>query len=65
MKLFMQTAMIFFATLMTAAVVALGEPAKQEVALSTPHPTRSGHVQISKSNPWTDVAASLTTLRLR
>jgi hypothetical protein len=34
MKLMLQSAMIFFGTLMAAALVALGEPAKQEVALA-------------------------------
>lgn len=32
MNLLIQSAMIFFGTLMAAAVVALGEPAKAEVA---------------------------------
>lgn len=35
MKLLLLSAMIFFATLMAAAVVALGEPAQAEVALAT------------------------------
>ena len=34
MKLMIQTAMIFFGTLMAAAVVALGEPAQADVALA-------------------------------
>lgn len=34
MKLLLQSAMIFFGTLMTAAVVALGEPAQADVALA-------------------------------
>lgn len=65
MKLFFQSAMIFFATLMTAAVVALGEPGKPEVAASTPSPTRTAHSQVSNSHPWKNVTASLATLRLR
>jgi hypothetical protein len=64
MKLFIQTAMIFLATLMTAAVVALGEPAKLEVAMSTPLSARTAHTEVSNQHPWTDVTASLTTLRL-
>lgn len=35
MKLLIQSAMIFFGTLIAAAVVALGEPAQADVALST------------------------------
>jgi hypothetical protein len=35
MKLLIQSAMIFFGTLMAAAVVALGEPAQADVALAT------------------------------
>lgn len=35
MKLLIQSAMIFFGTLMAAAVVALGEPAQADVALVT------------------------------
>lgn len=34
MKLLVQSAMIFFGTLMAAAVVALGEPAKADIALA-------------------------------
>lgn len=34
MKLLIQSAMIFFGTLMAAAVVALGEPAKADIALA-------------------------------
>ena len=34
MKLLIQSAMIFFGTLMAAAVVALGEPAKVDIALA-------------------------------
>ena len=34
MMLLIQSAMIFFGTLMAAAVVALGEPAKSDVALA-------------------------------
>jgi hypothetical protein len=40
MKLFVQSAMIFFGTLLAAALVALGEPASAEVqmAVQTPPP---------------------------
>lgn len=34
MKLLLQSAMIFFGTLMAAAVVALGEPAQADVAMA-------------------------------
>ena len=34
MKLLIQSAMIFFGTLMAAAVVALGEPAQVDIALA-------------------------------
>lgn len=44
MKLLIQSAMIFFGTLMAAAVVALGEPAQGEVAmLSVPIESASMH----------------------
>ncbi len=36
MKLLLQSAMIFFGTLMAAAVVALGEPAQADVAMTLP-----------------------------
>lgn len=40
MKLLIQSSMIFFGTLMAAAVVALGEPARADLALlSTPATT--------------------------
>jgi hypothetical protein len=35
MKLFLQTAMVFFGTLLAAALVALGEPASAEVQMAT------------------------------
>lgn len=35
MKLLIQSAMIFFGTLMAAAVVALGEPAQADAAILT------------------------------
>ena len=35
MKLLVQSAMIFFGTLMTAAVVALGEPAQADVSMDS------------------------------
>ncbi len=37
MKLFVQTSMIFFGTLLAAALVALGEPASGEVQMVAPH----------------------------
>jgi hypothetical protein len=36
MKLFVQTAMVFFGTLLAAALVALGEPASVEVQMAHP-----------------------------
>lgn len=36
MKLLLQSAMIFFGTLIAAAVVALGEPAQADVAMAQP-----------------------------
>lgn len=38
MKLFIESLMIFLGTLMTAALVALGEPANAEVALAQAAP---------------------------
>lgn len=45
MKLLLQSAMIFFGTLMAAAVVALGEPAQAEVAMV--HPASSVVVELA------------------
>ena len=36
MKLFVQSTMIFFGTLLAAALVALGEPASAEVQMAQP-----------------------------
>jgi hypothetical protein len=38
MKLFLQTAVVFFGTLLAAAVVALGEPANAEVQMAVAPP---------------------------
>jgi hypothetical protein len=38
MKLFVQTSMVFFGTLLAAALVALGEPAAAEVRMVQPGP---------------------------
>jgi hypothetical protein len=44
MKLLLQSAMIFFGTLMAAGVVALGEPAPADVAIaSAPVHSASAH----------------------
>jgi hypothetical protein len=46
MKLFLQSAMIFFGTLLAAAVVALGEPGSAEVQMAA-QSTPSGAVVVS------------------
>ena len=52
MKLLLQSAMIFFGTLMAAAVVALGEPAQSDFALAKPAaPTLAGVVELASSKP--------------
>ena len=38
MKLLMQSALVFFGTLLAAALVALGEPASAEVKMAQPGP---------------------------
>lgn len=38
MKLIVQTAIVFFGTLLAAALVAFGEPGQAEVAMVTPPP---------------------------
>jgi hypothetical protein len=61
MKLLIQSAMIFFGTLMAAAVVALGEPAKADVAVTAgaAPPTRQTSLRhdISNSRPWIEIAS--------
>ena len=42
MKLFIQTTMIFFGTLLAAALVALGEPATAEVQMTVQSPPPAG-----------------------
>lgn len=69
MKLMIQSAMIFFGTLMAAAVVALGEPVKGHIGLSlAPEPIarHSGlRREVSNSHPWSDVASVRTGYGLR
>lgn len=38
MKLFLQTSIVFFGTLLAAALVALGQPASAEVQMAQPSP---------------------------
>ncbi|MBC7470529.1 MAG: hypothetical protein H7322_14480 [Ramlibacter sp.] len=52
MKLLLQSAMIFFGTLIAAAVVALGEPVQSDFALAKPSaPTLAGVVELASSKP--------------
>lgn len=46
MNLFVQSAMVFFGTLLAAALVALGEPAAAEVEMAT-QPAESAAVVVS------------------
>jgi hypothetical protein len=50
MKLLIQSAMIFFGTLMTAGLVALGEPAVTRPALGAQ--TRLVHAPIDELQAW-------------
>lgn len=58
MKLLLQSAMIFFGTLMTAAVVAWGEPADGGLAMTArmaPQSRASGlRHQVDNNHPWTE-----------
>ncbi|MDQ6881509.1 MAG: hypothetical protein M3150_05385 [Pseudomonadota bacterium] len=67
MKLLIQSAMIFFGTLMAAAVVALGEPAEAGMSVApvpmARHPGLRG--QVSNSHPWSDLASVKTGYGLR
>ena len=67
MKLMIQSAMIFFGTLMAAAVVALGEPAKADIALAAgASATASVHQQEpTNRRSWIDSAASKQGFSLR
>lgn len=61
MKLLIQSSMIFFGTLMAAAVVALGEPAQAEVALARSAAARSvqpGSIEPADLLAWLDPAAT-------
>lgn len=49
MKLLLQSAMIFFGTLMAAAVVALGEPAQADVSMVVPAPGLAVELAASKT----------------
>ena len=69
MKLLIQSAMIFFGTLMAAAVVALGEPSKADVhrtATSRPQPTATTlHRDLSAhAHPWVAMASAKLGERL-
>jgi hypothetical protein len=68
MKLLIQSAMIFFGTLMAAAVVALGEPAQADVAMdtgagpSTSHGTRHA---VRQPQSWIELASNKAGSSLR
>lgn len=52
MKLLLQSAMIFFGTLIAAAVVALGEPVQSDFSLAKPAaPTLASVVELASSKP--------------
>lgn len=68
MKLLIQSSMIFFGTLIAAAVVALGEPAQADVALaSSASRSTSQRAQQGKSHFLTSMefGAHKTGLKLR
>lgn len=61
MKLLIQSAMIFFGTLMAAAVVALGEPAQADAALVTsPVPSMGQAAPHGARHPlaWIELASN-------
>ena len=67
MKLMIQSAMIFFGTLMAAAVVALGEPAKADIALAASASASTGAHQQQSTNreAWTQSASGKQGISLR
>lgn len=68
MKLLIQSAMIFFGTLMAAAVVALGEPGKADVAVARTAVRNASAVarpDTPDSQPWFAIASIQAGYRLR
>ena len=69
MKLLLQSAMIFFGTLMAAGVVALGEPAKTDSAgraESAAQPRASSlRSEVAENHRWADFASVRTGFGLR
>lgn len=65
MKLLIQTAMIFFGTLLCAAVVALGEPGKAEVALVRGADRPEARSDFSGPFSWIRIASTQTGFGLR
>jgi len=67
MKLLIQSAMIFFGTLMAAAVVALGEPAQADVALASPVSSARQGVKHGARHPlpWIELASNWVGSGLR
>jgi hypothetical protein len=55
MKLLIQSAMIFFGTLMAAGLVALGEPAATRLALGAQ--TRLVHAPLDQLQAWRSIEA--------
>ena len=61
MKLLVQSAMIFFGTLMAAGVVALGEPDASRVEASGLHQTSTVHAltrAVEFVRPWVEIASA-------
>jgi hypothetical protein len=59
MKLLLQSAMIFFGTLMAAAVVALGEPGKSDVAVAREASAHASAQRNAAGNfPWTEFGSA-------
>jgi hypothetical protein len=63
-KLLLESAMIFFGTLMTAGVVALGEPGASRAQASAWHQTSTAHAVnrvVDFARPWVDIASGQRT----
>jgi hypothetical protein len=54
MKLLIQSAMIFFGTLMAAGLVALGEPARADRGAEVEAAARAFNQLLESASPWTD-----------
>jgi hypothetical protein len=65
MKLLIQSAMIFFGTLMAAGLVALGEPGKAEVAIARSVSSDGAAQRNPHKHPWVEVVSAKARFETR